>query len=149
MLLASIADPAKVSRHYLGLARSHIMRVGSFGAEVKLKKLFYLIRPLVALDWMEQRGFTKLPPMSLPECLSQMEIPADAGLGIRDLIDRKSQTRQMGTGPIPGAIASYLEARYGHHEMNMPPVANDIARRARDRALAEAFYREEVEAGFQ
>ncbi|WP_442581263.1 DNA polymerase beta superfamily protein [Mesorhizobium sp. ASY16-5R] len=149
MLLASIVDPAKVSRHYLGLARSHIMRVGSFGAQVKLKKLFYLIRPLVALDWMEQHGFAKLPPMSLPECLSQMDVPVDTGLAIRDLIDRKSRTREMGTGPIPGAIARYLEARYGHHEMNMRRVANDVARRARDRANAEAFYRKEVEAGFR
>ena len=148
-LLAQIVDPVKVSRHYLGLARSHISRIGNFGAEVKLKKLFYLIRPLVALDWMEQRGFAKLPPMSLPDCLSQIDVPADAADAIGDMIDLKSRTREMGNGPIPAAIARYLEARYGHHEMNMPAVAKDEARRSRDRAVAEAFYRREVETAFR
>lgn len=56
-----------MSRHYLGLARSHVAKIGSFSGEVKVKKLFYLIRPLVALDWMEQHGFSSLPPMNLVE----------------------------------------------------------------------------------
>lgn len=149
MLLASIVDPAKVSRHYLGLARSHISRIGTFGAEVKLKKLFYLIRPPVALDWMEQRGFAQLPPMSLPDCLAQADIPAGAAADICRLIQEKAHTREMGTGPIPSELARYLEASYGHHEMNMPVVRKDDIRRSHDRALAETFYRNEVENAFR
>lgn len=142
-LLDRIVDPARVSRHYLGLARSHITRIGSFSAEVKLKKLFYLIRPIVALDWMEQRGFTELPPMSLPECLAGADIPPAAADEICALIERKAVTREMGTGTIPPAIASYLEARYGHHEMN-PAAGIDMAPSAERRELAETFYREAV-----
>jgi predicted nucleotidyltransferase len=148
-LLARIVDPVKVSRHYLGLARSHISRIGNFGAEVKLKKLFYLIRPLVALDWMEQRGFAKLPPMGLPECLTQSELPAGASADIRRLIEEKALTREMGAGPIPRELARHLEARYGHHEMNVPAVRRDEARREEDRMLAETFYRDEVETAFR
>lgn len=144
-LLAEIVDPAKVARHYLGLARSHVAKIGSFSGEVKLKKLFYLIRPLVALDWMEQRGLAGLPPMNLGECIDQIEMPAQASDEIRSLIDRKSQTREMGTGLIPTAIARYLEARYGHHEMNLAGVIRDEARQARNRVLATDFYRREAE----
>ena len=144
-LLAEIVDPAKVSRHYLGLARSHVTKIGSFSGEVKLKKLFYLIRPLVALDWMEQHGFASLPPMNLGECLGQTEVPTQASDEIRSLIDRKSDTREMGSGLIPTAIARYLEARYGHHEMNLAGVVRDEARQARNRALATEFYRREAE----
>lgn len=144
-LLEEIVDPAKVALHYLGLARSHFDRMGNLGSEVKLKQLFYLIRPLVALDWMQQHAFTRLPPMSLPDCLSQIEVPPSVAKEIRSLIATKSQTREMGTGPIPPSIASYLEARYGHYGTNMPASLKDENRRTRDRALAEDFYRREVE----
>ncbi|RUV31461.1 nucleotidyltransferase [Mesorhizobium sp. M7A.F.Ca.MR.148.00.0.0] len=144
-LLAEIVDPAKVSHHYLGLARSHVAKIGSFSGEVKLKKLFYLIRPLVALDWMEQHGFASLPPMNLGECLDQTEIPARACDEIRSLIERKSQTREMGSGLTPTAIARYLEARYGHYEMNLAGTVRDEGRQAHNRALATDFYRREAE----
>lgn len=144
-LLAEIVDPARVSRHYLGLARSHVARIGSFSGDVKLKKLFYFIRPIVALDWMEQRNFARLPPMNLVDCLDETEIPARAASEIRQLIDKKRQTREMGLGPIPAEIARYLEARYGHHEMNIVGSVRDEARQARNSALATAFYRQEAE----
>ena len=144
-LLAEIVDPAKVSRHYLGLARSHVAKIGSFSGEVKLKKLFYLIRPLVALDWMEQRGFATLPPMNLVECLAEAEIPAQANEEIRRLIESKSRTRELGSGLIPAAIAGYLETRYGHHEMNLAGTVRDEVRQSRNRALATDFYRREAE----
>lgn len=107
-LLDEIVDPTKVARHYLGLARSHISRIGRLNSEVKLKKLFYLLRPVVALDWMEDRGFERLPPMNLPDCLSQTDIDADAASQIHDLIGRKAVTRELGTGPVPPAIAAYV-----------------------------------------
>ncbi|WP_296739432.1 nucleotidyltransferase domain-containing protein [Mesorhizobium sp.] len=144
-LLAEIVDPARVSRHYLGLARSHVAKIGSFAGEVKLKKLFYLIRPIIALDWMEQRDFARLPPMNMVDCLAETEIPAQAASEIRQLIEKKRETRELGTGAIPFEIARYLEARYGHHEMNLTGSARDEARHSRNRALATAFYRREAE----
>lgn len=144
-LLAEIVDPVRVSRHYLGLARSHVTKIGSFAGEVKLKKLFYLIRPIVALDWMEQRDFARLPPMNMVDCLAETEIPAQTASEIRQLIDKKRMTRELGTGSIPTEIARYLEARYGHHEMNLAGSVRDEARQARRRALATDFYRREAE----
>ncbi|MBZ9675366.1 DNA polymerase beta superfamily protein [Mesorhizobium sp. ES1-1] len=143
-VLAQIVDPAKVAHHYLGLARSQVAKIGSLSGQVKLKKLFYLIRPLVALDWMEQRDFTSLPPMNFGECLAQTEIPGPASKEIRHLIERKSRTREMGFGLIPTAIAHYLEARYGHHQMNLPGMVRDEVRQARASALATEFYRQEA-----
>ncbi len=144
-LLQQIVDPAKVVRHYLGLARSHIVRLGGFDDEVKLKRVFYLLRPLIALDWMEQRGFGSLPPMNMMECLAQSEIAADAADEIHLLVEAKARTREMGTDRVPTAIARYAEARYAHHQMNMLAEKRNEAQRKLDRVLAENFYREEVE----
>lgn len=143
-LLDAIVDPSKVSRHYLGLARAHLSKMGSFSSQVKLKKLFYLLRPLISLDWMAERGFAALPPMNLVECLDDITLPIDAETEIRSLIERKSRTRELGEGPIPSALARYLEARYGYHEMNTTIVSSDPDKMAAKRALANNFYREIV-----
>lgn len=143
-LLDEIVDPVRVSHHYLGLARSHINRAGNLSGDVKLKKLFYLIRPIVALDWMAERDFKGLPPMSLPECLAGARIPPDATAEIQMMIERKAVTREMGTGPVPTAIARYLESRYGHHEMNTPATKRDEAEVAHRHSLAGSFYRHVV-----
>jgi len=144
-ILDQVVDPIKVAQHYLGLARSHVARLGHFSGDVNLKKLFYLIRPIVALDWMEQRHFAALPPMALPDCLFETELPIATTQAIRDLIDRKAKTREMGTGPIPATIASYVERRYAHHEKNIPDMRNDGADLALRHQLAEDFYRQTIE----
>jgi predicted nucleotidyltransferase len=144
-LLEEIVDPTRVAQHYLGLARSHVSRIGGFDGEVKLKRLFYLLRPLIELDWMEQRRFAKLPPMNMLECLDQSEVEPIAADDIRSLVGLKAETREMGVGKMPPVIARYVEARYSYHAANMPNVTRDESRRRRDRALAEAFYREEAE----
>jgi uncharacterized protein len=146
-LLDRIVDPVKISRHYLGLARAQLSRVGSVGGEVRLKKLFYLVRPIVALDWMAEKAFSRLPPMNMVECLDGARIPQAADASIRELIEAKRLTRELGSGPVPPPTACYLEARYGFHEMNLPPVdANETVQTTRRRD-AEAFYRTVVEAG--
>lgn len=50
----------------------------------------------------------------------------------------------MGSGLIPIAIACHLEARYGHHEMNLAAMVGDEAHQARQHALATAFYSQEA-----
>jgi predicted nucleotidyltransferase len=144
-LLQQIVDPAKVAKHYLGLARSHIARIGSFDSDVKLKRVFYLLRPLIALDWMEQRQFGSLPPMNMMECLAETEIATDARDEIHLLVKAKAKTREMGAGKIPAAIARNAQTRYACHEANIPAEGRNETRRRDDRALAEGFYRDEVE----
>jgi predicted nucleotidyltransferase len=144
-ILDRVVDPIKVAQHYLGLARSHVARLGKLSGDVHLKKLFYLIRPIVALDWMEQRHFATLPPMALPDCLADTELPLATTRAIRGMIDQKAETREMGTGPIPAPIADYLERRYAHHEKNIPDMRNDAAGLASRHQLAEDFYRQTIE----
>jgi len=144
-LFDAIVEPSKVSQHYLGLARSTIARMGGLSAEVRLKKLFYLIRPIVALDWMAERNFAELPPMSLPECMTGTNLPSEVVAEIRDLIERKAVTHEMGVGPIPPPIARYVELRYGYHEMNPAQSKRDREDSARRRHMADSFYRTIVE----
>lgn len=143
-LLEHIVDPVRVSHHYLGLARSHVDRLGALTSDIKLKKLFYLLRPIVALDWMAVRGFDSLPPMSLPDCMAQAGLPADVRDEIEAMIARKALTRELGLGPVPPVIAGYLETRYAHHVKLAPQMRHDSAATDERRVMAERFYRRTV-----
>ncbi len=143
-LLDRIVLPSKLARHYLGLARAHFARTESLSCDVKLKKLFYFIRPIMALDWMEQRAFSALPPMNLPECMAGVHMREDARQQILTLIKSKSVTREMGTGPVPSAIASFLAERYAVHTRDVPGLATGRQDQEQAYELAERFYREVV-----
>ena len=143
-LLATIVDPTKVAQHYLGLARSHLNRIGDLDQDVNLKKLFYAIRPIVALEWMEQRNFDDLPPMNLPESLAQSNLPPDVESEIHQMIAEKALTREMGMGRAPRRIASYLVDRFEHFSSSMPAPQKSLERTSQDRALAEEFYGHEA-----
>jgi len=72
-------------RHYLGIARSALDTVVN-NNEITVKKLFYVLRPLLAAKWcMEKNSIAPMsiyPLMSLmPENLQQLTV---------ELIDRKS-----------------------------------------------------------
>ncbi len=144
-LLQKILIPAKVAQHYLGLAQSQFDRFGGGDTEIPLKKLFYSIRPLVALTWMEERGFSSLPPMNMPECLAGTAIDADIRAAIDELIARKAQTRELGEGDAPQPLLRFL-----HSSMQrLPPLVSEASPtvRARDEhyELAESFYRQIVD----
>jgi len=84
-------------RHYYGLAVKQFGRHIEGRGEVNLKKYFYVIRPAVALMWIEQRPHTT-PPMSLPELLEGVRLPAAVASAIVDLRARKAEMSEFGTG---------------------------------------------------
>lgn len=144
-LLEQITDPAMVARHYLSLARAQLYRMGGLEGDINLKKLFYVIRPILALEWMGQRGFAQLPPMSLPECLAQTEIDDAVISDIGAMIVKKAVTREMGTGEAPARVKDYLMTRFQSFERDLPAPRRSVEARAAHYALAEDFYAREVE----
>lgn len=143
-LLTTIVDPAKVARRYLGLARAQLGRMGGLDQDINLKKLFYVIRPIVALEWMQQRQFDGLPPMNVLEGLSQSDLPKDLLSEIDQMIAEKARTREMGIGRAPRRIASYLLERFEHFQGAMPASQKTGDRLSLDRTLAEEFYGQEA-----
>lgn len=143
-LLDLIADPAGISRHYLGLARSQMDRLGDFDGVVKIKKLFYLIRPIVAVEWMRQRDFRALPPMNLPQILEAVDIPSDVRREIESLMVRKASTRELGEGAVPATLGRYLKDRF-EHGLGSGAAGRGLSAEPGRRDLAERFYRAEIE----
>lgn len=141
-LLDEIMVPRKVALHYVGLLRQHLPAEGT--SAMRLKKLLYAIRPAIALIWMEQRQFELLPPMNMQECLAGCEIPDIQRQAIRDLVEVKKVTREMGEGAVPRhieALLTHARTRYGDLDKNFGQNAKADALAQR---RADAFFLAEI-----
>ena len=92
--------------HYLSTAKKNY-REHLTGDLVKLKKYFYVLRPILACRWILKK---QTPPPVLfsqlaEECLDDALVPA-----VSDLVRRKTETPEIGLGPRIDVINEYLVA---------------------------------------
>lgn len=92
--------------HYLHTARGNLRSYFN-GERVKLRKYFYVLRPILACRWILARRTP--PPMRFEvlaeACLDRALEPIVAGL-----LRRKRETLELGTGPRIAALDAYLFA---------------------------------------
>src|SRR6266568_126223 len=92
--------------HYSRMAYRNYHQYLENRPEVLLKKYLYVMRPMVALFYLEQ--FHDLPPTNFIETLESVVLPQGVREGIMGLIDRKQAGHELGTGlpdPILNAFA--------------------------------------------
>ncbi|CAN7642917.1 nucleotidyltransferase domain-containing protein [Rhizobium sp. LjRoot254] len=146
-LLDRIVDPHLVARHYLGLLKRYDFVFTDDG--VKLKKLFYALRPAFSLKFMEEHGFGELPPMNLQLLMQNVRIPGELSDLIAVMIAEKSITREMGTGKAPAAVSRFLiEARDHYGKILEAFSLPERALAAERHAAAERFYIDEIKAHY-
>lgn len=92
--------------HYLNTARTNY-REYLKGDMVRLKKYFYVLRPILACRWILEKQTP--PPMRFSDlaeaCLEETLVPA-----VADLLRRKMETPELGLGPRIDIINDYLDA---------------------------------------
>ncbi|PYE48600.1 nucleotidyltransferase domain-containing protein [Paenibacillus barcinonensis] len=105
-------SPKSCMYHYLNMAKGNF-RDYLLGEQVKIKKYFYVLRPLLACCWIER--YDSMPPMDFEE-LVQTLIPADTSLyaEIHELLRRKKAGAELDLEPQLPAIQAYLTARIAH-----------------------------------
>lgn len=139
-LAADIADRNLVARHYFHLAEGQGARfLGQLGDEVALKKLLYVLRPLMALRWLSARPDVAVAPMNFGLLMDGVDLHADIRRDINDLLERKRTTRELGTGKIPGSIREFISGTLRDMEdFREAPAKKDTA--ASERAVDD-FWR--------
>ena len=143
-LLEKIIVPAQAARHYAGLLRHHMPKDAS---DTKLKRLFYALRPALSLQYMQERDYRELPPMTISRLLEKVEIDVALRTVIDELVAMKKATREMGMGPMPAPIETYLadvNARYAAMPRHRDEIDQVSIRRRHE--LAESFYIDMVRA---
>jgi uncharacterized protein len=112
VLAGEVADRDRIARHYLHLGRGQLSRFADPAGEIPLKKLFYILRPAIALRWLRQHSSASFPPMNLQQLVQGAGLPDALVEKISDLALLKSKTREMGTGSVPAELRAFWEAEF-------------------------------------
>jgi hypothetical protein len=109
-LAGHLARRDAIASHYLHILYSMRARVLAEPDAAPIKKLFYALRPAMALRWLRQRPEQALAPMNFAELCAESDLPKDLVAQIETLIERKSMTRELGHGRVSSAITGFIEA---------------------------------------
>lgn len=107
-------SPKSCLYHYLNMAKGNF-RDYLQGEQVKIKKYFYVLRPLLACGWIAR--YETMPPMAFDELVETL-VPADTSLytEIHDLLRRKKAGDELDMEPQLPAIQAYITAQIAHVE---------------------------------
>jgi uncharacterized protein len=137
-LARQVADRNRIARHYLHLGQGQLGRFSGDGG-IKLKKLFYVLRPAMALRWMRLNASERFPPMNLAILSASAELPPAISTEIDRLTDLKRKTREMGEGLVPDPIRALWEQEFSAAETTF---ADKQETDTRAIAAADAFFRQ-------
>jgi predicted nucleotidyltransferase len=137
------ASPRTLAAHYWSIARGQWKSEIDGRSEVRLKKYFYVVRPLLSLQQVAQHGAA--PPMDIAPLLGTAGLPSAVEAAIRDLLVTKRATPELGTGARLAAIDDWaLQAldRLAPERLSLP----DRPQRAASEA-ANALFRQTIGLG--
>ena len=103
-LAAECFIPKKAIYHYISTARNNY-KVYLSGDEVRLKKYFYALRPILAAKWVDD--YRTPPPMLFDE-LVQAELRQDMLPVVEELVRVKKATPEIGRGPKIPELDAYI-----------------------------------------
>ncbi|WP_216894781.1 nucleotidyltransferase domain-containing protein [Nocardia alni] len=138
-LADEVADRDRIARHYLHLGSR---QWALFGGNGSLKKVFYALRPAMALRWLREHPRAAVAPMHLPTLLGQCELPADLVAAVHDLTELKSRTREMGSGGVPASIARFIEDEFSRAVDAFPSAVRSDLGAAK--AVTAEFFRKQA-----
>jgi hypothetical protein len=129
----------RVARHYLHLGERQRHAYFADDKQVKLKKLFYALRPAAALRWLRQHPHEAVAPMHFPTLMLECDPPAEVRTLVEELTAKKAVTNELGSGFLPPAIAAFIDSEF---EAGRATFEGDTgALPATASANADAFYR--------
>jgi predicted nucleotidyltransferase len=132
-----------VARHYLHLGERQHRTYFAPGKPIRLKKLFYALRPAMALRWLRLHPDAAVAPMHFPTLLAESEVPEALAAMCGELILRKARTRELGEAMLPPLIERFIEDEFAQARRLFPTGTSKPAPEARE--AAELLFRSAVE----
>lgn len=109
-LLAVHYSPAACLYHYLSMASKNY-RGYLQGEEVRLKKYFYVLRPIFACRWIERN--LGAVPVEFSKLIEAVDIPSDIEIIIAELLEAKMQGGELNQGKRIPALNAFIESELG------------------------------------
>lgn len=95
------------THHYSNLARNHWKQNIEGREAVKLKRYFYVLRPVMALRWLRLRAGARLP-MNFQALMAGVDLPADIVVELESLLKRKAETKELGVAPRIALLDEFI-----------------------------------------
>lgn len=108
--------------HYLQMARGNY-REYLKGEVVSVKKYFYILRPLLAIKWIEAKS--DVMPMEFDKLLEHGIPPSDLKKEIEILIERKKNGQELDREPRIDVINDFIEQELKRLESKKPEKQSD------------------------
>jgi predicted nucleotidyltransferase len=118
-------SPLACIHHYLHMAQGNF-REYLKGERVRTKKYFYVLRPILAINWLE-RGYG-VAPTAFGTLVERLVTDPALLVAIQTLIEQKSQGMELDDGPRIPVISDFIEKELARLEQgfnaapNQPPV---------------------------
>ena len=105
-LESEVFYPNSMLHHYLNMAKNNY-REYLQGTEVRIKKYFYVLRPILACQWIEK--YNTAPPISFHELLEDSLEEGDLKCAIDGLLARKLAGDEFDLEPRISVINEFIE----------------------------------------
>jgi predicted nucleotidyltransferase len=105
-------SPISSTYHYLHMANGNY-RQYLLADEVKIKKYFYVLRPLLACMWIE--NYKESPPMEFEKLLTQITDTELSGK-INELLEKKKSGIELDLEPKIEIINRFIDTQIQHLE---------------------------------
>lgn len=143
-LATEVANRNLIIRHYRHTAERQRELHLSDPAEAKTKKLFYVLRPLLALCWLRQRPTAAVPPMHCQSLMSETDLPRDLDALLLELIAEKATAGEKARRPVPTPLLAFIERELAAWQDN-DVVAEQLNVPDARKQLATSFLRTSIE----
>jgi predicted nucleotidyltransferase len=115
-LLPDVYTPEKGIHHYRSMARTNY-RGYLREPMVRLKKYFYVLRPLLAARWVARTG--QAAPIEFDRLLTMLE-DADLLADIQRLLEQKRTAPELGLAPAVPSLNAFIEAELESTPSDIP-----------------------------
>ena len=129
--------PKKIMFHYLGIAKGMLEREFK-GEEVKIKKYFYVIRPVLAAKWIAEKQTPA--PVDFQELLPLIETHTEVYQAIQKLLSEKEVAVEGQLIPKIPVLDEFIQ-----QEMEqLDQVAKTMEKRENNYDVLNAFYQKHI-----
>jgi len=135
-LAAECFIPKKSLYHYVSMAK-HNYNTYLTGDEVRIKKYFYALRPVLAARWVADNS---TPPPMLFDDLVKAELQPELLPAVEELVRIKKETSELGMGPKIHELDQYIREQMEF----MQEAADKAENRKNDWDRLEEFFRNTV-----
>jgi predicted nucleotidyltransferase len=124
--------------HYLRLAQRQMDRLRNPDGQARLKRYFYIVRPVLTLRWMRLNG-TAAAPMNMDDLIAGCELDSPTLDQINTLTQKKKSMREIGTvTDTPAVIDALIRDELDRAQTQLgdsPPEPRQAHRGAADELL--------------